>query len=59
MAADGVGVGMYVMDLCPGGVGHALHLLAPLNTGHAVGIHGATSLSDSGRVSTRADATEA
>ena len=59
MAADDVGVGMYVLELRPGGAVHVLHLLSPLNTDHAVEIHGATSLPDYGRVSTRADSTKA
>ena len=59
MAADGVGVGMYVLELCPGGVMHVLHLLSELSIDHAVGIHGTTSLPDHGRVSTRADSAEA
>ena len=49
MAVHGVGVGMYVLDLGS----------APLNTDHAVGIHGTASLPDHGRVSTQADSTEA
>ena len=59
MAADDVNVGMYVLELRPGGAGHVLHLLSPLDTDHAVGFHGTTSLSDHGRVSTRADSVEA
>ena len=59
MAAHAVGVGMYVPELSPGDVVHVLHLLAEPNTDHAVGIHGTTSLSDTGRVSTRADSAEA
>ena len=59
MAADDVDVGMYVLELRPGGAVHVLHLLSPLNTDHAVGIHGTASLPDHGRLSTRADSTEA
>ena len=36
-----------------------IHLLLPLTTDHAAGIHGAASLPDYGRVSTRADSAEA
>ena len=40
MATHGVGVGVYVPELCPGGAVHVLHLLSKPDTDHAVGSTG-------------------
>ena len=58
MATNDIDVGMYVLELRPRGTVHMLHLLSPLNTDHAIGIHRTASLPNHGRLSMWANSIE-